>query len=273
MHHTTTTVCVVCPARRPANHQPNPADRGQVCQPCRMWIGDTLHEIDRLHGDLVNEPVEQPRDRDYAGRDVQGRTVWTGAPAAPIPARSQQPHVSGSRERQLPIDADRIDLTAPAKVPNPTVHGRRWAGDQHGHLSVATRLWQIVHDWRDTLWPDQHLPKETVSAMVGWATVGGPPGVRVDGACDGHPAIEAVAVELFEVAGILRRETGTEEPRAKRFLGVACGRCDALSQIAQQPGEDALCGGCGQLYSPEQVQELTRAQVAAMRPARKQASV
>jgi len=68
--------------------------------------------------------------------------------------------------------------------------------------------------------------------------------------------------------GILRQETGTEERRAKRFLGVTCGRCKALSQISQQPGEDALCGGCGQLYSPEQVQEMTRAQVAAMRPRR-----
>ncbi|MGA3562612.1 hypothetical protein [Melissospora conviva] len=237
-----------------------------------MWIGDTLHEIDRLHGDLVNEPVEQPRDRDYAGRD-KGFHVWTGAPAAPIPARSQQPHVSGSRERQLPIDTDRIDLTAPAKVPNPTVHGRRWAGDQHGHLSVATRLWEIVCDWRDTLWPDQHLPESTVQAMVGWATVGGPPGVRVDGACDGHPAIEATAAELREVVGILRRETGTEEPRAKHFLGVACGRCQSLSQISQQPGEDAECKPCGQKYDGEQMQALIAATVAPMNPPRKRASV
>ncbi|MER7331647.1 MULTISPECIES: hypothetical protein [unclassified Micromonospora] len=238
-----------------------------------------IRDLYGLHERLLNpEPVEADRRR-YQVLDQQGRreTRWAD-PLAPIggvgaiPGRTNQPHVSGSRQRSVPINLDTVDLTAPARVPNPTDVARQWPGDQIGHLSVASRLYEIVRDWRDTLWPDQHLPVATVPELVAWIRAGSTddtPGTRIQDACDRHPSIAATAAELWELRGWLRGAVGDTDPAPRRWIGVACGKCREVSRLAREGGEEyAECGNCGQMYSETEVAELVAGQAGEQRDAR-----
>lgn len=275
-----TTTCVLCPTLRPSMAARQP-ERSPACDGCRRRLDLVFSDLFGLHDRLVNpEPAEYDRRR-YQRRDQQGKRTGEYRDADPlaavggvgnIPGRTNQPHVSGSRTNTTPIDVDTVDLTGSARVPNPTDRARQWPGDQIGHLSVATRLYEVVRDWRDTLWPDQHLPVATVPELVGWIRAGSTPeqpGPRVDEACDRHPAIATTAAEMWDLRGWLRTALGDTDPPPRRWLGVTCGRCTHLSRIAQIDGDEyAECGGCGTLYSETELAALIGGQAAQERAGR-----
>lgn len=261
------TTCTLCPGFR-RNLTARIPDQPPVCDGCRQRLDRLFADLYNLHERLANpDPTEADRRR-YEHRDHNGRRSgehrWAD-PLAPlggvaaIPGRTNQPHVSGSRQPATPVNLDTVDLTGPARVPNPTPEARRWPGDQIGHLSVASRLNEIVRDWRDTLWPDHHLPVATVAELVAWIRAGSTtdqPGPRIDGACDQHPGIADTAAELWDLRGWLRTALGDTDPPPRRWIGVACGKCLEVSRLAQEGGDEYIeCGGCGQLYTDRELTE------------------
>lgn len=263
-------VCILCRLYRP-DAEPRIPDRLPVCEGCRRRLDREIADVFTLHERLLNpDPVEYDTRRYWHEfRDNQGRLAGgemrRADPlaaihgVAPIPGQTNQPHVAGSRTPAIPINVDDVDLSAPARVPNPTKEARKHPGDQVGHLSVATLLYEIVRDWRDTLWPDLHLPVPTVPELVAWLRAGATldeVGSRLDEACDRHPAIVSTAAEVNALRAALRDATGETDPRPRRWIGVACKRCKSVSTLAQQPGEEFIgCGSCGQLYSEAELHE------------------
>jgi hypothetical protein len=272
--------CHLCLTYRP-DRKPQQPDRTPVCEGCRFRLDREIADIHTLHDRLVNpDPVEYDTRR-YKARDRQGRLTGQLRRAdplaavggvAPIPGRTNQPHVAGSRSPAIPINVDQVDLTGLARVPNPTAAARKHPADQIGHHSAATLLYEIVRDWRDTLWPDQHLPVPTVPELVGWLRVGGTHdavGVRVDEACDRHPAITQTAAEIRDLRQALRGQCGETEPRPRRWLGVTCQHCGALSQLVQEAGDEyAECGACRRLYTEAEMAEWLAESAARERTAR-----
>jgi hypothetical protein len=156
-------------------------------------------------------------------------------------------------------DPDRPDLTLPHQRPE----------DAAGHLSIATTLYGWVRDWRDTLWPDQHLPEPTVGELVAWLRVGADddhPGTRIDEACDRHPAIADMAQELHDLRLALRRRLGETNPQPEPIIGVACRRCD-MRALVRKPWDTyrAECGHCGLLYTESEWDRWVRLSAAAVR--------
>ncbi|MEU0078587.1 hypothetical protein ABZY58_11875 [Micromonospora tulbaghiae] len=261
-------VCSLCPTFR-RNQTPRQPERAPVCSGCRRRFDLLFRDLLWLHERLRNpDPVDADKRR-YERLDREGRRTGEYRWADPlaqvggvgaIPGRTNQPHVSGSRQKTVPIDLDAVDLTAPARVPNPTDAARQWPGDQVGHLSVASRLYELVRDWRDTLWPDQHLPVATVPELVAWIRSGctdDTPGARVDEACDRHPEIATIAEEMWDLRGWLRTALRDTDPPPRRWIGVACEKCRELSRIARDGGDEyAECGSCGQMYTDAELNLL-----------------
>ncbi|GGM26992.1 hypothetical protein GCM10011608_09760 [Micromonospora sonchi] len=275
MHDTTDNECTLCPTFR-SNLDPRTPDRWPVCEGCRLRLSRLIGELHDLHERLANpEPAEAGRRR-YQRLDTQGRaeTVWadplaTIGGSGPIPSKPDQPHVSGTPSKSTPANLDHIDLTNEARIPNPTPQARKHPWDQIGNLSVATRLDEVVRDWRDTLWPGHHLPPPTVPELVMWLRAGHTPeyaGNRVDEACTGHPGIADTAAELHQLRGTLRAALGETDPRPRHWLGVDCPHCHEISTIQQAPGDDyAECGNCGRMYTGDQMAEIVHEQAAAAR--------
>ncbi|MFB6392616.1 hypothetical protein [Polymorphospora lycopeni] len=287
--------CILCPAFR-ADDEPRAARRPPVCDACRWRLHHTIRDIANLHARLANpEPpiVDRHRYQTTNPDGTPGRIRWADPVArlggvAPINSRSSQPHVTGSRERPLPTPVDRIDLGAPARPGSIGIATRgHWAArggdpDQVGVLSVATVLDSWVRDWRESMWPDVHLPDARVDQLADWLLAGfddEQPGVRIDQACDQHPAIDEMATELRALRQALRRALGETDPQPTPVTGVACATC-ANRALWRQPGDTyaAECATCGTLYTdteladhinelagqerrrrtPEQVAELLR---------------
>lgn len=273
--------CILCLTYRP-DVEPRLPDRSPVCEGDRYRLGRQLEDIGRLHSRLVNpDPVEYD-DRQYDAqyelwdknskawvvRNEQRRTDPLGAigGVAPIPSRNSQPSVSGSRERPIPINVDSVDLAAHARPGSVGIRTRGdWSHrpggdpDQVGRLSVATVLDFWVRDWRDTLWLDQHLPPATVPELIAWLRVGASEdavGVRIDDACDRHPAIDEMAIEVHNLRRALRGVLGETDPQPELIDGVACRSCD-LRALVRQPDDfyRAECGGCGLLYTDAEFAE------------------
>lgn len=244
--------CTTCRLYEPAT-APNRPERGKVCDQCRMRLSRCVEAIGRYHQQLLNpDPVEYDNrwyEANYRLWDDTANT-WVdhvedrrADPLAaiggvgPIPGR--RPHGSQTRTgtRTLgspaPTPLDTIDLTGPARPLNLTRDPRtdlpnQRPDDEAGHLSVATILYEIAADWRDTLWPDQHLPEPTVGRLAEWMRAGADfdtPGVRIDQACDEHPAIADTALELKRLRGALRRAVGDTTPPAEPCNGIECNRC------------------------------------------------
>ena len=260
--------CILCHIYRP-DADPRTPVRPPVCEGDRYRLSREIADIRRLHNRLVNpDPVEVDNRRYDAQYQLWDATAkeWVehneqrrrdplaaiGGVAA-IPSRSNQPSVTGSRERATPVNLDTVDLANDARRPNATAAARQHPDDQIGHLSVATVLDSWVRDLRDTLWPGLHLPPATVPELVAWLLVGvsdTSPGARIDDACDRHPAIDEMAIELHELRRTLRGALGESEPQPERIEGVACRGCD-LRTLFRQPGDyyRAECGACGLLYT------------------------
>lgn len=233
--------CSTCAVYRP-DADPRIPNRPPVCDGDRNLLDRHLADIGNLHADLAADEPAQVDQRRYERFDRKGASLghtWSDpltavGGVAPIPSRSKQPSVTGSRERPIPIRVDRLDLAAPARVHNPTWQSKTHPEDHAGHLAVASTLDQWVRDWRDTLWPDHTLPAAAVGDLVAWLRN------RVDDACDRHPAITEFAEEIRSMRSALRGAAGDHEAPPEPCEGVACRRCDLLT-LYREPGGDVTC--------------------------------
>lgn len=220
------TLCVVCPAFRPAS-KPRMPDFPLVCTGCRTQVRIELSEIPDLYARL-----DSARAGSGAG-----------------------PKVSGSREAPVPVSLDAVDLSAPARAGSVGVrHRGDWSTkggdpDQVGYLPVATELDTWVRDWISHDWcPGDHLPAPTVAILAGWLRV------RLDDACDRHPAIDEFAATVKSVRRALTRSIG--ELRHVDRLPAPCPTCDLTTLIRRDGAAYVECTSCGRLWTEEDYRRL-----------------
>lgn len=214
--------CPTCRRRDPRNPQLCEVDRSKF----RTWLGDLPHLVEEL---------EAVRYDGINGKSAGGR-------------------VSGSKERQLPIRVDPLDLAAPAR--NVWLLGE----DQVGHISVASILDFWARDWREARGGRERLPDPYVPALAAWLLR------RADDAMDSHPAIDEAWHDVRRIYGALRAQLGLiEVPDYKR--GVPCPACAALTLVRYEASDWVECAspGCGALLTPEQYNEHVAALAAQIR--------
>jgi hypothetical protein len=252
--------CLLCADREP--------DRPAVCDPCRLWLPTVLRDIDEGYATLTAAEPAEP-----AGILIDDDGTFNGPavydvlplPAGPIRATVRGAHVSGSRDAPVPVTLDHVDLTAPARVPNP-VRGpgwyprSLWPEDQVGHQPVATRLDQWVRDWRTyPSCPGDMLPTPSVPVLVGWLTV------RLGWACDRHPAVDEFAGEMRAIRSVLRTINDGRQEQPELCDGVPCKQCD-LKLIYRTPNgrypfecdPEGRYGGCQALMTEDEYRTWTR---------------
>lgn len=186
-------------------------ERAHACKQCRDGIPHILAAVVDLHGQLGQ--------------------------VAP-PGSGNNERVSGSSVPRIPIAVDVVDLAAPARVQEASEAARQWPQDQIGHISVASVLDAWVRDWADIR--GEHLPAPTVPWLAQWLTV------RLDWACDEHPAVDDFAGEMRDLEKTLRRTTGIDRDDTQRIgwcPGVHGQPCGAELRVT--PWQDvAECPRC-----------------------------
>jgi hypothetical protein len=198
--------------------------RAHVCDHCRTWLDELLAEIANLYRQI---PDVLTHGTGNAGQ-----------------------RVTGSFEPPLPLRVDILDLTLPANQGARRLYARGLLGlddDQTGTLSASTILDTWARDWL-TYGLAGWLPPATVPALVAWLRV------RLDRACDLHPAIDEFADEMRDLATALRRATGGATIRPQRCDGVPCRRCDLLTLVRLADGSgDIECANpeCRAIMRPQ----------------------
>lgn len=254
-----------CSSDRCKGCRPRHVERGFVCASDRTGLASTLADIRDLDGQLREEP--NPVDHQdwrwvpWPSTDVPRWPAWRWwrggeaddplsriLPMGIVPSSlGAGARVSGSKEPAALADLDRLDLTASPRAAFPSAAGRANKVDQIGLPSVAADLDLWVRDWRDRLFPGQHLPPPDVPALVGWLEI------RLSEACDRHPAIDEFADQINALKRALRGKLGLNAPPRERCDGVVCKACDRMALYR----ESALvsCGYCGLNYSDSEYRE------------------
>lgn len=229
------TLCVVCPALRPAS-KPRMPDFPLVCTGCRTQVRIELSEIPDL----------------YARLDPSRTSTGSG------------PKVSGSKEAPLPLIVEVVDLTLPSRIGSADIRMRGdWSQlggdpDQLGGLSIATELDFWVRDWRESRSISEGLPVPMVATLAGWLLN------RLDDACDQHPAIDEFAAKVHRLHSTLRRAVGEQKAG-----GEPVGRCPAKlrddtrcnTKLYADPYLDQIaCARCGTAWPRRQWLSLAAAQ-------------
>lgn len=218
--------CVLCMRR--------PAERPQACEPCRLWLPGVLRDVADGHAVL----------------DLTARSAGAAQ------------RVSGSREAPVPLALETLDLAAAARLGSRGPHARGVLGDddQVGHLAVATELEYWVIDWIGERAQVEHRPDPTVPTLARWLDV------RMDWACDRHPAVDEFAADLRDLRAVLRRANGDLPQRPTPLVGVPCSRCDQKALYRDpESAWRATCGNCGRLYSELEYADWTGLLAAAHR--------
>lgn len=216
--------CVACQRR--------PYDRAQVCQPCRRGLDGLLVDV---------------------------LDLWVQLPDELVPGASGGEHVSGSREAPLPLRVDVLDLVLPANLGSREPMTRGVLGldpDQVGDLSVATELHTWARDWAQER--TERAPEPYVASMVTWLRL------RVEWACDAHPAVDEFAAGMRDLAGRMRGVLG-QAPERPVLLGVPCPGCDMVATYRQPGDERTHCGACGRIFEPDVYERMMAAKVADLR--------
>lgn len=257
--------CVLCAVYHPDAERHYP-DRTQTCEMGRRRLDRDRLTVRSMYLRLTEEepPVSANRwvDLDRQPRLVRD-PVAEALGAAPVPAPSKQPMVTGSRERAIPIDVDRVDLTAAAQTGTVTdPHG-----DQTGHLSVATVLNDWVIGWIEQFFPTETPPPATAEALLDWLG-----GIRLEILAETDPGIAEFAEQLAGLRRALRGALHETPPKPQVMWSVPCRRCELVSTLVLDPDDPDRyreCGvpGCGLLLTEAEYREHLVAEVERQRPA------
>lgn len=204
-------LCVICPVRgrRPVHYE-----RAQACEPCRIWLAETIADVAALYPQLH---------------------------ALLVPSGTAGQKVTGSREMPLPLNVDILDLTGRAKGFTPSKDAV--PEDQVGHTAVAYVLDSWARDWIGYEWcRSDQLPAATVAELAAWL------GKWVEAACDHHPAIDDFADEIRDLhaairAYIPRMVDQTHSARAER-RPAPCPSCDAAGLWWWPSDQRVKCDNC-----------------------------
>jgi Zn ribbon nucleic-acid-binding protein len=235
--------CVLCAHYHP-RADPHPVDGPgrQSCEAGRRRLERELFSLKSAFRRLGEEISAEVGARDAVSRLL---------PAAPTPSPSTQPSVSGSKERQLPIDVNRVDLLLPAtagQVDDP-YH------DQAGHYSVATVLNAWVRIWYQRWFTAERYPRTDAISLIDWLL-----GVRLIRILDAEQSIADFAQAVQELRGLLRWALRDSKPKRAQMWGVPCPRCQLTSQLSMDPEDPdhyRECDNCGiMLSSAEYLQHL-----------------
>jgi len=268
-------ICCVC--------QKGEAETGMVCGPDRNRIQGVLDDIHEYHGQLPDALIREGS----AGPKV------TGSREAPLPLKvdvldltlpARQDAVTEQHlprvvtavvpvkvirtvwHKGIPVHPDHMEHGVPQIVEEWITAGERRlvrdqqhrlitapAGDQIGNVSVAAVLDSWVRDWIDVRAIGERRPIASVSSLYGWLSV------RLDWACDEHPAIDEFATELRHLRGALRAALGLIEPKPQ-LMDQPCPECGYLSLI-RRPGEEYIdCDRdeCQRVYTMTEYAEWLR---------------
>jgi hypothetical protein len=192
-----------------------------------------------IFDDRVVEGTGQPRD-----------PIASALPMAAIPSASKNPSVSGSKERQLPIDVTVSDLTAPANL-HPLSDDR----DQVGVRSVATVLYHWVNWWRIQIYSSPIEPPRDVEGLMAWIAP------RLSAAImDKDFDIAYFAEDLISLRGQLRNALGDRDLKPVVMWGIPCRRCNTVSTLVmnqEDPDQWRECkaSGCGLLMTDQEYKD------------------
>lgn len=245
--------CILCAFYRPQAepHLPEMSEPGR--QTCAAGLRRLEHELLSIRSSftrLTEQVAAEPGARDAVSLQL---------PSAPVPAPSSQPHVSGSKERRLPIDVNRADLLLPV-VPG---YVRDPNHDQLGYLPVATRLNEWVAEWHDRWYAHESYPATDAVSLINWML-----GVRLLHAANHEEAIRDFAEEMRELRGVLASVLGETKPKPVIMWGVPCPRCQLVSQLQlnpEDPDHYRECANCGILLTRDEYLQHLRDQVDAHR--------
>lgn len=246
--------CILCAYYHPQADPHVPEPGWQICLSAQRRLEHELLGIRASYRRLGDEVGAEPAARDAISQIL---------PSSPTPSPSNQPRVTGSRERQLPISAERIDLLLPV-VPG---YVRDLRHDQVGHHSVATVINEWVAEWHDRWYYHERYPPTTASGLIDWILA--PP--RLQRVCQAAEALADLADELRSLRSRLRYALGEAEKKPVIMWGVSCPRCQLVSQLQldqEDPDHYRECGNCGLLLSREEYLQHLRDLVDAHRSRR-----
>lgn len=230
-------LCVICPVRgrRPVHYE-----RAQACEPCRIWLAETIADVAALYPQLH---------------------------ALLVPSGTAGQKVTGSREMPLPLNVDILDLTGRAKGFTPSKDAV--PEDQVGHTAVAYVLDSWARDWIGYEWcRSDQLPAATVAELAAWL------GKWVEAACDHHPAIDDFADEIRDLHAAIRayipRMVGRDEPPPRRRAEertAPCRGCDMVSLWWFPSDERVRCDteGCGVVMTEDEYAAWAKLVLAGMK--------
>jgi len=237
--------CVLCPVYHPKAEQHAP-DRSQTCESGRRRLERDRMSVFSMFLRLVEQEELISDDRVRRGSDRPRDPIAAALPMATTASPSNRPAVSGSKERQLPINVNVADLTAPANT------GQMQAGpDQVGIHSVATVLYHWANWWRVTIYDSHLVPPRDVAGLMKWIEP------RLASIADEDEEIAQFAADMIELRGHLRNALGENAPQPIVMWGVPCRRCNTVSTLRLNPEDpdryrECSSARCGLLMSEDE---------------------
>ncbi len=242
MSHTT---CVLCQVYRPKVEGHYPDRDRQTCDYGRRRLERDRMDVLSMYRRLAEQEEELVGTRS-TDQGLPKDPIAALMPMANTPGRSKKPSVSGSKERQLPINVEVVDLLRDASWREPSAHE-----DQIGHLSVATVLYGWANYWRLSIDRTVTPVPLRVPELMKWI------GYRLTRFVDEDPEIWRFAEVLIGLKGQLRSALGEQAPKPEVMWGVRCRRCDAVSTLVldlDDPDRYRECTspGCGVLMTDDE---------------------
>lgn len=238
-------ICILCNFYTPRAETHRP-DRTRTCQVGRRRLERDRLAVRAMYLRLIEEQPDLIGAKD---------AISVLMPMAITPGKSNKPQVTGTREKQLPINVDAFDLTAAAQVG--PVHDER--GDQTGRLSVATVLNEWVAGWHQQFFSAETCPVPDAVRLLDWLG-----GIRLELLCEVDPGIADFARELGELRNQLYGALGESEPPPAVMWGVPCPRCNTVSQLKlklDDPNRYRECDNCGKLLTEAEYKDWLKVRV------------
>jgi hypothetical protein len=216
--------CVLCRVYRPKLEAHYP-DRTQTCDYGRRRLERDRMDVLSMYRRLAEQDEELIGTRDTA-EGFPKDPLAALMPMANTPGQSKRPSVSGSKERQLPINVEVVDLLRDANSRKPSTDE-----DQVGSLSVATVLHGWANYWRLALEHSVTPLPMRVPELMKWI------GYRLTRFTEEDPEIGRFAEVLIGLKGQLRGALGEQTPKPEVMWGVPCRRCDTVSTLVLDPDD------------------------------------